>query len=915
MSGATDRCLGLLGELSCVVPVPARLALYDSNVTEETPASTPVPDYPEEWETDIVLGDGSTAKIRPIRPGDRDLIDTFHKRQSQESIYFRFFRYRPELSDKELEYFTQIDYEQRMAFVATVGAELVAVARYETWDSPAHPDQKRAEVAFFVDDNHHGKGLATIMLEFLAAAGRQKGFDGFTATVLPENVGMLRVFRRAGFEVSTRFADGVIEVDLGIEVTEEATAAIAGRERRAQARSVARLLAPSSVAVVGASRDPASVGHELLRSIVDGAFAGPVYAVNVKAAGDVLCSVPVVASLTDVGEVDLVVVAVPADAVESVLDEAIAVKAAGLVVVSVGFSDAGEEGAERQRRLVDRARANGLRILGPNSFGLINTDPDVSLRALFVRAPVRSGSVGLLSQSGPLGASLLAEMSRADVGVSTMVAVGNRADVSVNDLVHYWTEDERTTAVALYLENFGNLRNFVPAVRRLSAVKPVIAVTPTEPELANVLRHCGVILVDQVADLVRQAGMVVNQPIPIGSRVAIVGNAASVGRLAAAACRKAGLDVVAPSSVGETTVADVVLVGDADTLALPREAEMLAYEQVLVAAAVSPEIDAIMVSIVPTPSLEVGELGELLARVNRAIDKPLVATGLIDPSELDVPGLPVFTFPEEAAMTLGRSAALGRWRMTDTDARIQAPDDWAEAARAVTVPLLGDAPGRELHLIDADMPGLLESLELSVAPYAIANSVEEAVAAAEELGYPVVLKAGQLAHRTAGEAGGAALDLRSGPAVGEAFERMLDSVGPERLLPAVVQRVVPVGRHLMVDLVQDPERGSRIELGVGGLAGLGVGALANVVLPTSESDLDRLLAEPWLVATVANDSARYQLRDVLSRLATVADACPDVARVSCNPVLVGGPAVSIVDVSITLAPWRRDPLAEVRHLE
>lgn len=873
-------------------------------------------DYPEEWITDVVLSDGSTATLRPIKPEDRDLLDAFHNRQSKESIYFRFFRYRPELSNKELDYFTQIDYEQRMAFVVLLGEELVAVARYETWDSPEHPGEKRAEVAFFVDDAHHGKGLATIGLEFLAAAGRRKGFDGFTATVLPENVGMLRVFRRAGFDVSTRFADGVIEVSLGIEVTDAATAAIAGRARRANARSVARLIEPQSVAVVGASRESGTVGHQVLLSIRDGGFVGKLVAVNPNVDGNELAGVPALPRLSaaEPGSIDLVIVAVPVDAVESVLDEAIAIGAAGLLVVSVGFSDAGEAGAVKERALVERARANGLRVIGPNSFGMINTAPDVLLDALFVPVPTAAGSVGLLSQSGPLGAGLLAELDKAELGVSTMIAVGNRADVSVNDLLQYWTEDERTDAIALYLENYGNLRNFVPIARELSMRKAVIAVAPADPALADVLRHAGVCLVDRVAELVDQVEMVVREPLPAGNRVVIVSNASSVARLAASACAKAGLNVVAPEDVGETTVADVVLVGDADTLALPRDSDFSTYEEVLVAAAVSPDIDAVLVALVPTPSLSTEQLADLLTRVDRAIDKPMAATGLVDRQLLDGAAIPVFTFPEEAARALGRSAEIGVWRRRGTDALIRADDAWAEAARSATTRAMGNGDQRTLDTADADLSPLLEALDLPVVAFDIAMSADDAVTHADRIGYPVVLKAGRLDRRSAGEAGGAALDLQNEQQLRAAFDRMAADIGPE-FTPAVVQRMRPGGQHIRVDLIQDPDRGSRLELGVGGITGAALGPLATAMLPTSEAALDRLLAEPWVRAVIDHQGGAYALRDLLSRLATAADACANVAMVSCNPVLIHEAEIAVVDVSITLQPWSNDPLAELRHLD
>ncbi len=890
---------------------------YDGGVDSDDAELTP--DYPVEWETDVVLGDGSTASIRPIRPEDRDLLDAFHKRQSQESIYFRFFRYRPELSDRELDYFTRIDYEKRMAFVAILGGQIVAVARYEGWDSPNHPGEKRAEVAFFVDDEHHGKGIATIMLEFLAAAGRRQNFDGFTATVLPENVGMLRVFRRGGFDVSTGFADGVIEVDLGIDITDEATAAIENRERVAQARSIARLVTPASVAVIGASRELGAVGHELVRSISANGFTGTLHAVNSAAAGEEIAGVRAVASLADIeGSVDLAVIAIPAAGVEAAVQECIDAGVAGVVVVSVGFSDAGEEGRKREQRIVALARGNGLRLIGPNSFGLINSHPDVSLHAIFVPTEVEPGAVGLLSQSGPLGAGVLQTMKHRHVGLSSMVAVGNRADVSVNDMLSYWTEDEQTQVVALYLENYGNMRKFARIARGLSRLKPIVAVSPADETVAMLLRQSGVVLVDQVADLVTQSGVFVNQPLPAGNRVAIVSNAASVGRLAAQALRREGLEVVVPGAVASTGT-DAVLVGDADTLDLSRSADFSIYEEALVGASVSSEVDMVLAALVPTPSISLERITELLVRIDRAVEKPLVATGLADIVDFEEEGPPFFPFPEDAAKALGRVADYVEWRELPNDAWIEADDDWAERARAAVSLALGSEDRRRLDLTMPEFGGLTNLLDLPISSYrVIAHSADPIAAAAaagdaaDELGYPVVVKASSVAMRSAGETGGVALDLHDRSSVEAAMQRMAELHG-DALYPAIIQRQAQTGWHLRAELVQD-QFGSRILLGVGGVISALIDNTLSISLPLSPAAIDHMIETTWLARTVGTQTGRQGLAELLGRLAAIADGVPAVAVLHVNPLLVSDAGVALVDASLTIRRIDEGPLSEVRHL-
>ncbi len=864
-----------------------------------------------------MLSDGAPVSLRPIRPGDSEALTAFHNRQSPESIYFRYFRFRPELSHKEIEYFTNVDYEKRMAFVATIGEELVAVARYESGRDEG-PYSARPEVAFFVDDAHHGRGLATLLLEYLAAVARQKGLEGFSATVLPDNYGMLRVFRKAGFEVTTRFADGAIEVSLGIEVTPEAAALIDQRGRRAQARSIARILEPKSVAVVGAGRRANSVGYQLALSVASAPFAGSAYAVNPAAAKEEgrteIAGLPLVGALEEIdGPVDLAVVAVPASAVEEVVEACAAKGVTGLVVVSAGFSDEGHRGQAREKRLAVLARKHGMRLIGPASFGVVNTNPTVGLRALFAPAAVSTGSVAVLSQSGPLGAALLDQMSRNDVGVSSFVAVGNRADVSTNDLLQYWAVDQRTKAICLYQPNIGNPRNFARIARHVVATKPIIAVEPESEEIASLLRESGVIVVDRVSELVEQAKVAVSQPLPLGDRVAVVSNASSVASLAAAACRREGLKVVVPSGIADSGLADAVLVGDADTLRVPRRAAPSVYEQAVVAAALSEDVHAVLVALVPTLTLSFKDLGELLARVDRAVDKPMVATGLLDPSLLTVPGLPCFTFPEQAARALGRMATYAGWRSRHRGPAIEADDGLREAVEGAVAEALSQAEARTVTMADPAMPKLLKAFDLPMAPFRTVQTEAEAVAAADALGYPVVLKAANVAYRQSGEKGGTALDLMSAAEVALSFRRMMDNFADD-FLPAVVQATAPAGAQLAVRLSQDSLIGARLSVGVGGESARSVASMSSVLLPAGEADLDRLVSQPWLADLLAAESTKFVLRDVLSRLAAVADASPDVAGVTFNPLLASETDSVPVEAEISLRRWPRDPLAGVRHL-
>ena len=358
-------------------------------------------DAAESWESDVVLADGGTVHVRPIRPDDAGALVAFHGRLSPESIYFRFFSPKPRLTDKEVEKFTTVDMVDRVALVAELGDDVIAVARYDRW-----PGRDEAEVAFTVDDAHHGRGIATLLLEHLAAVARSHGLRRFTAEVLPDNRPMLGVFRRAGFEVHNEFSGGVIDVAFDIEPTLAYIESVDRREQRAESRSIARLLRPRSVAVIGASDRLGSVGREVFRNLLNSGFEGPVYPVNPTAPH--VASVPAYDSVLDIpDDVHLAVVAVPAEAVPGVIAQCAQKRVRGAIVVSTGFADAGPEGAATQRAMVELARRHGMRIIGPASLGVINTDPTSPLHASFAPRDVPAGHLAVSLQSGPLGAGMI----------------------------------------------------------------------------------------------------------------------------------------------------------------------------------------------------------------------------------------------------------------------------------------------------------------------------------------------------------------------------------------------------------------------------------------------------------------------------------------------------------------------------
>lgn len=433
----------------------------------QSASDQPEHDYPDHWEADVVLRDGGTARIRPITADDADRLVSFYEQVSDESKYYRFFAPYPRLSAKDVHRFTHHDFVDRVGLAATVGGEFIATVRYDRINDrglPASAPADEAEVAFLVQDAHQGRGVASALLEHIAAVARERDIRRFAAEVLPANTKMIKVFTDAGYTQKRSFEDGSVRLHLDLEPTDRSLAVQRAREQRAEARSVQRLLTPRSVAVVGAGRAPGGVGRTVLRNLLGAGFTGRVYAVNAalgEAGGTAeaveLDGVPAYPSVAAIGEpVDLAIVAVPAERVPEVVADCGEHGVQGLVVLSAGYAESGAAGRERQRQLVRQARSYGMRIIGPNAFGIINTAAEVSLNASLAPQMPAAGRIGLFTQSGAIGIALLAGLHRRGAGLSSFISAGNRADVSGNDFLQHWYDDPGTDVVLLYLESIGN---------------------------------------------------------------------------------------------------------------------------------------------------------------------------------------------------------------------------------------------------------------------------------------------------------------------------------------------------------------------------------------------------------------------------------------------------------------------------
>ncbi|KUF13108.1 bifunctional GNAT family N-acetyltransferase/acetate--CoA ligase family protein [Streptomyces silvensis] len=584
--------------------------------------------YPSHWEADVVLRDGGTARIRPITAADADRLVSFFEQVSDESKYYRFFAPYPRLSAKDVHRFTHHDHVDRVGLAVTVGGEFIATVRYDRIDAqgrPASAPADEAEVAFLVQDAHQGRGVASALLEHIAAVARERGIRRFAAEVLPANTKMVKVFTDAGYQQKRSFEDGVVRLELDLGHTDRSVAVQWAREQRAEARSVQRLLAPGSVAVIGAGRAPDGVGRGVLRNLLGAGFTGRLYAVN-SALPDgcaEIDGVPAHRSVRDIaGPVDLAVVAVPAEHVPGAVTDCGEHGVQGLVVISAGYAESGPEGRERQRELVRHARSYGMRLIGPNAFGVINTSPEVRLNASLAPELPAAGRLGLFTQSGAIGIALLSRLHRRGRGLwglSTCVSAGNRADVSGNDVLQYWYDDPDTDVALMYLESIGNPRKFTRLARRTAAVKPLVVVQGARHSgiapaghagaatrlphatVSALLRQAGVIRVDTVTELVDAGLLLSGQPLPAGPRVAILGNSESLGLLTYDACVAEGLRPLPPR--------------DLTTAAAPDD-----FRTALTAALADEACDAVVVTVIPSlgESTRQGEDASLAAALRAA---------------------------------------------------------------------------------------------------------------------------------------------------------------------------------------------------------------------------------------------------------------------------------------------------------
>ena len=872
---------------------------------------------------DVILRDGSTLRLRAPARGDADALVTFFGRLSEHSRYLRFHGLR-HVDASFADHFVEPDWIDRGALVGVHsdddgGDRVVALAEYARLRDPL-----AAEVAFAVADEIQGKGAGTRLLEQLAGRAAEAGIERFVAEVMPENRAMLSVFQDAGFEVSRTLAGGEIEVRFPIAPTERYRIRVDERDHVAVAASLRPFFTPTSVAVLGASKRRGSIGGELFRNLLAADFAGAAYPVNL--AGEAVAGVRAYGSIAEIPDpIDLAVICLPAGGVLAAAEEALRKGVTALCVISAGFAEVGSDGAERQERLLAVVRAHGARLVGPNCLGI--AVPALGLNATFAPRALPAGRIAFSSQSGALGLALLEKAAERGLGFSAFVSIGNKADVSSNDLLEWWEEDEATDVVLLYLESFGNPRKFARVAGRLARTKPIVALKAgtslagaraasshtaalagSEAAVDALFRRAGVVRARNLEELVDVATLLSSQPLPEGRRVAVLTNAGGLGILCADACEAAELEL--PALTDETTSALSQVLPTEASVANPVDllgsATGATYADALPLVLRDPGVDAVIVLFVPPV---VAGAGEVAAAIRSALEhertsKPVLAVVVSadgTPESLRTAGSPVATFPypESAAHALGLAAARAEW-LRQPAGTVSAPEgiDRTAARRAVDEAL---ATTDDAWLEPAAARALLTAYGIPVVPERLAADANEALAAAREIGGPVVVKtAAPGAHKT--ETGGIALNLETDDEIRAAVER----IGS----PVLVQAMIGGGTELLAGVVQDPLFGPLVAFGPGGVLAELIGGAEFRIAPLTDLDAEQLvhggkagrLVHGFRGAEPADAAALVALVEGLSQLAV---DLPEVAELDLNPVIARASGCVAVDARIRLRARER----------
>jgi acetyl coenzyme A synthetase (ADP forming)-like protein len=876
--------------------------------------------YPAHREVDIALRDGGTIHLRPIRSEDEEALRAMLDGLSLEARAFRFFSAGADLA-AAARTSCDVDYADRYGVVAVAG-DGRAILGHGMY---ARDARGSAEVAFTVAEELHGEGIATTMLAHLAAAARAAGIHRFVAHVLPANHRMLEVFRDSGFDATVSSEPDGIAITMPTELSEGAQEHYDQREAQAAAAAVARVLRPQSVAVVGASARSGSVGGTILRNLIAAGFSGPIHPINGR--GGEIEGLAALRSVREVpGELDLVVIATPADAVVDIARDCAAKGVHALVVVSAGFAETGRDGAARQHELLRTCRDAGMRLVGPNCLGVANTDPAVRLNASFGPVPPE-GRVAFMSQSGALGIAV-AEVAREEgVGISSFVSVGNKSDLSGNDFLSFWDQDEATDVILLYLESFGNPRRFARLAREVARRKPIIAVKggrsaagaraagshtgallqASDSAVDALFAQAGVMRTDTLGELFDVAALLSKTEPPAGARTAIVTNGGGLGILCADACQAAGLEVVPTPAETQDELTPILSAAAAvgNPVDLLAAASPEQFERTIGLLAGSGAYDAVIVLYVPPLVTDPDAIAAAVRRAADAAPIPLVAVFAMPQTPEPARGIPNFRFPEDAARALGRAARYGAWRDTPPGTVPDlAPDDGRAAA--IIAGGLGRGSG---WLNPVETSALLDCYGIPQPRHAIVTDPADAAALSRAWQGPIALKgvAEGLVHRT--DAGAVALGLRGSRAIAQAAATMTTRMTAAGHPPTglLVQEMVTPGIELLVGAVADPTFGPVVAVAAGGVATELMRDTAVRLGPLTERDAHDCIRELRLFPLLegyrgAPPADVAALERTLLAISALAEAHQEVVELECNPLVVSAEGAVAVDARVRIEP-------------
>jgi acyl-CoA synthetase (NDP forming)/GNAT superfamily N-acetyltransferase len=870
-------------------------------------------------ETDIVLRDGSTVHVRPSTAEDVPRLRAFLASLSDQSRWFRFFSAGVDLDAAARSAAAPDD---GLALIALRGRDGTVVGHGTYVCEPAG----RAEVAFAVADAWHGHGIATVLLAHLAHAASTAGIDTFTAIVLAGNHRMLGVFHESGFLVSARRSEGAIEIEFPTSLSRDARRRYEERQRDADVAAVGHVLRPSSVAMIGASRRPGTVGGKVVRNLVAAGFSGPLHLVNAR--GGEVAGRPTVRSIADVeGDVELAVIVVPANAVLDVARGCAAKGVRALVVLTAGFADVGPAGRALQDELLAVCRAAGMRMVGPNCLGVASPRPETALNATFAPSAPTPGDVGFASQSGGFGIAAIDEAAARGIGFSSFVTLGDKADLSGNDFLEYWEQDPDTAVVLLYLESFGNPRRFGRIARRITTAKPIVAVKSARAAAAGrprasshigallatadvsvdaLFAHAGVLRAETVGEMFDVAGLLVQQPLPRGDRVAVLTNAGGPGVACADACDAARLRIERLSDATRKQLAERLRaeVSSANPVDMTAAATAEQYERSLRVLLADDAVDAVVTIFVRALAGRAAEVARAISAAAERADRPVLGVwlGADTPAAADTGTVPRFATPEGAVRALAHAVRHARRRAAPPDPPVEPAD--ADTATAATTVAAGLGRGGG-WLAPGDVERLLHCWGIAVVASRLATSAQAAGRAAADLGGPVALKAvaPDLVHKR--DAGAVRLGLAGPTAVRRAagaIARQLAAAGTT-IEGFHVQLMPPEGPELIVGAVRDPAFGPLVACGAGGVTVELLGDVQVRLAPLGPREAHGMLRDLKTFPLLDGYRGRPRtdlgsLRDLVMRVGALAAAHPAVAELDLNPVIATPDGAVVVDARV-----------------